>query len=222
MKPEIATAIVTVGDGGRGFIVAGERRDKVVITCAHCLPDRPPSTTSACPTTKLAPGLHSQSTTDAISSGLPIRPIGKDFDKASNSFSSSNAVRANAVSVVPGRPRSPDAFSGVFESRGSRQTDDTVLRRSIGRNTPIASDATNGGTVDDCTTALAVHLAQLCFMQLQTPRRLTRVTRSNSSSVLAAVGASLAITPALLKAASSRPNSTTAECSQSPPRQSGK
>src|SRR4051812_22839648 len=49
-----------------------------------------------------------------------------------------------------------------------------------------------------------------CFMQLQTPRRLTPMTRSHSSRVLSAVGAMRAMTPALLNAASSRPNSDTA------------
>ena len=36
----------------------------------------PPSTTRACPTTKAAASEHSQTTAAAISSGLPIRPIG--------------------------------------------------------------------------------------------------------------------------------------------------
>src|SRR3712207_1128943 len=36
----------------------------------------PPSTTMACPTTKAAASEHSQTTAAAISSGLPIRPIG--------------------------------------------------------------------------------------------------------------------------------------------------
>src|SRR6478609_6436679 len=48
-----------------------------------------------------------------------------------------------------------------------------------------------------------------CFMQLHTPRRLTPITRSQSSRVLSAVGAIDAITPALLNAASSRPNAAT-------------
>jgi hypothetical protein len=43
MKPEISTAIITVGDGGRGFVIAGEWRSKVVITSAHCLPKLPPA-----------------------------------------------------------------------------------------------------------------------------------------------------------------------------------
>jgi hypothetical protein len=36
----------------------------------------PPSTTSACPVTKEAASEHSQTTAAAISSGLPILPIG--------------------------------------------------------------------------------------------------------------------------------------------------
>src|SRR4051795_1327371 len=44
-----------------------------------------------------------------------------------------------------------------------------------------------------------------CFMQLHTPRKLMPMTRSHSSRVLSAVGAMRAITPALLNAASSRP-----------------
>src|SRR5215204_2196632 len=43
-----------------------------------------------------------------------------------------------------------------------------------------------------------------CFMQAQTPRRLTPITRSHSSRVLSAVLAIFAMTPALLNAASSR------------------
>src|SRR6266516_3728014 len=46
-------------------------------------------------------------------------------------------------------------------------------------------------------------------MQLHTPRKLTPITRSQSSRVLSAVGAIRAMTPALLNAASSRPNSAT-------------
>jgi hypothetical protein len=42
MNPKTTAAVVTVGDG-RGFVVAGERRDKVVITSAHCLPHLPPA-----------------------------------------------------------------------------------------------------------------------------------------------------------------------------------
>jgi hypothetical protein len=53
---------------------------------------------------------------------------------------------------------------------------------------------------------LNVHLPQWYFMQLQTPRKLMPMTRSHSSPVLSAVGAMRAITPALLKAASRRPN----------------
>src|SRR4051794_21767942 len=49
-----------------------------------------------------------------------------------------------------------------------------------------------------------------CFMQLLTPRRLTPMTRSQSSRVLSAVGAIRAMTPALLNAASSRSDSATA------------
>src|SRR5215472_12894076 len=49
-----------------------------------------------------------------------------------------------------------------------------------------------------------------CFMQLHTPRKLIPITRSHSSRVLSAVGAMRAMTPALLKAASIRPNSATA------------
>ena len=40
----------------------------------------------------------------------------------------------------------------------------------------------------------------LCFMQLQTPRKLIPITRSQSSRVLSAVGTMRAMTPALLKA----------------------
>jgi hypothetical protein len=40
---KITTAVVTVGEGGRGFIVAGPRYSKLVITAAHCLPRFPPA-----------------------------------------------------------------------------------------------------------------------------------------------------------------------------------
>ena len=47
------------------------------------------------------------------------------------------------------------------------------------------------------------------FMQLHTPRKLIPITRSQSSRLLSPVGAIRAITPALLKTASSWPNSET-------------
>jgi hypothetical protein len=42
MELETANSIVTVGDG-RGFVVAGPRESKLIITAAHCLPHLPPA-----------------------------------------------------------------------------------------------------------------------------------------------------------------------------------
>lgn len=49
-----------------------------------------------------------------------------------------------------------------------------------------------------------------CFMQFQTPRRLIAMTRSYSSLLTSAISRVGDCTPALLKAASSRPKAATA------------
>src|SRR5205823_8904513 len=63
----------------------------------------PPSTARACPMTKPAPGLQSHSTAEAISSGLPRRPIGCSF-VMSFIVSGSLAIIAATigVSMAPG------------------------------------------------------------------------------------------------------------------------
>src|SRR5438105_8625509 len=58
----------------------------------------PPSTASACPITKPAPGLQSHNTAEAISSGLPRRPIGCSF-VMSFIVSGSLAIMAATIGV---------------------------------------------------------------------------------------------------------------------------
>jgi hypothetical protein len=40
IRESLKSAVITVGEGGRGFIVQGDRH--YVITAAHCLPEQPP------------------------------------------------------------------------------------------------------------------------------------------------------------------------------------
>jgi hypothetical protein len=61
---------------------------------------KPPSTGKATPSTMLAPGLHSQSTAAATSSGRPARPIGCSFK---NSFMAAGSMLSPiGVSMQPG------------------------------------------------------------------------------------------------------------------------
>src|SRR5262249_39410024 len=98
----------------------------------------PPSTVRACPTTQLAPGLQSHNTTDAISSGLPARPIGTFFAISAYACSSPLTTSlAICVSIRPGLT----AFTRMpclMYSRASCQADDSVLRRDIGTDAWIA------------------------------------------------------------------------------------
>ena len=63
----------------------------------------PPSTASACPITKPAPGLQSHNTAEAISSGLPRRPIGCSFIMSFMVSGSLAIIAATiGVSMAPG------------------------------------------------------------------------------------------------------------------------
>jgi hypothetical protein len=64
-------------------------------------------------------------------------------------------------------------------------------------------------TSDQCLGCHSAGGTGLQFMQAQTPRRLTSLTRSNSSPVASAASCATALTPALLNAASSRPKAAT-------------
>ena len=54
--------------------------------------------------------------------------------------------------------------------------------------------------------------ASSCFIEAQTPRRLTALTRSNTSAGSSAASLGGTWMPALLNAMSSRPNLATAAC----------
>ena len=59
----------------------------------------------------------------------------------------------------------------------------------------IAGQGADGGVVPAAAPCCAI--CNACFMQLQTPRKLIPITRSQSSRVLSAVGTMRAVTPAL-------------------------
>src|SRR5207253_9940028 len=91
-----------------------------------------------------------------------------------------------------------------------RQADAAVLGGDVRPDTRVAGYRADGCVVDDRAASLAFHLPQFVLhIQLHMPRKLIPITRSQSSGELLAVGAMWAITPALLNATSSRPNSVT-------------
>src|SRR6266550_8163321 len=167
----------------------------------------PPSTASAWPVTKLAKGLHSQTTAAAISSGRPSRPIGWSLT-ISSIVSDSLAIMSATigVSMVPGHTalmRMPlEAYSSaaLFVSPITPCLDAWyVARPAMPIRPPIEEQLTMAPLPRSRIWRSSY------FMQLQTPRRLIAFTRSNSSPLASAVSARGLCTPALLNAASSRP-----------------
>src|SRR5215469_16295168 len=103
----------------------------------------------------------------------------------------------------------PDTFSDEFERGRPRQADHALLRSYIGSDSGLPVNAPTDALLTMAPLPWRSICRSSCFMQLHTPRRLIPITRSQSSRVLSAMGAMWAMTPALLNAASIRPNSAT-------------
>ena len=150
----------------------------------------PPSTTMACPRTKEAASEHSQTTAAAISSGVPIRPIGSWRDHLCAAFggAAGEALHHRGVDDAGADGVDADVRCRVVERGRLGQADDAVLGGDVGGAAGEALDAGARGGVDDRAAALSSISGISCFMHRNTPRRLMAMMRSHSSSVISAVG----------------------------------
>src|SRR5438876_6712139 len=122
----------------------------------------PPSTANACPITKLAPGLQSQTTASATSSARPSRPIGTSL--IISFIASAWLVSMPATIGVDDSGADcvdADAPGGVFEGCAFGESKHAVLAGVICRPPGYAYESTERGIIDDCPTPLFAHLEQL-------------------------------------------------------------
>jgi hypothetical protein len=109
----------------------------------------------AWPVTKLAAGEQSQTTASAISSAVPMRPIGviESIIAFISGLATSGAVIG--VSITPGHTaltRMPALRPAQRAVAG--KADDAVLGRDIGGLCAIADEAVDRGGVDDRAAAV--------------------------------------------------------------------
>src|SRR5690349_14300201 len=143
----------------------------------------PPSGTMTCPSMNPAPGLHNQSTAEAISSDLPSRPKGISFMTAFIvSWWSASAFATMGVSMAPRQmalmriPRSAYSRAALFVSPITPCLEAVYAPRPGTPTKPL---------VDEQLTITPLPRSRIwrssCFMQFQTPRRLIAIKRSKSS-----------------------------------------
>src|SRR5438876_4871702 len=115
--------------------------------------------------TKLAPGLQSQRTAAAISSGRPSRPMGTSF--IISFMASASLVSMPSTIGVSNDTRTysvdTDAPRGIFERSAFREPKHTVLGGVIHSPTGDAHETTKRRVADDRAAPLLAHLAQLGF-----------------------------------------------------------
>src|SRR4051812_15740278 len=102
-----------------------------------------------------------------------------------------------------------NAVLDILQGRRPRQADHAVLGGDVGADPGVAGQRATEALLTIAPLPWRCICRSSCFMQFHTPRKLIPITRSHSSRVLSAVGAMRAMTPALLNAASSRPNAAT-------------
>jgi hypothetical protein len=131
------------------------------------------STGKATPSTQLAPGLQSQRTDAAISSERPSRAIG--WSRMISLMGQTPFPPPMEVSTAGAHGIDPNATRRIVQCGALCQPDYSLLGRVIGSPARLANEAAKRGTVDNGTTALGRIWSSSCFMQVQTPRRLTAI-----------------------------------------------